>query len=139
MGRILGLDYGSKRTGVAYTDELQISINPLPTQQTAELWEFLKSIIPEKEIVHVIMGYPTHADGTPTSLTKQIESLADKIKSKFEGIEVSFVDESFSSVEARNNLIQMGVKKKVRRNKESIDQASAVVILKSFLDKKYNL
>ena len=139
MKRVLGIDYGGKRTGLCVTDMLQISINPLPTVKTDELWRFLKRCLSEEEVETIVIGYPTHSDGTPTKLTEQIDELINRVKSSFQGIDIVKVDESYTSQQARNNLIQMGVKKKARRQKENIDRGSAVLILKSYLDQKYQL
>jgi putative Holliday junction resolvase len=139
LARILGLDYGKSRTGVAATDILQLSINPLPTQRTENLEEFLENYITNNELESIVIGYPTHADGTPTALTKHIDQLVKKINKKNPDIEIHLIDESFTSVEARNILVKMGVKKKARMKKENIDRSSAVLILKAYLDKKFGI
>ena len=139
MGRILALDYGKKRTGVAVTDVLQLSINPLPTLKTEVLFDFILPYTDENNVESIVIGYPTHADGTPTYLVKDILLFVKKLQKLRQNLEVHFIDESFSSAEARNILIQMGVKKKARMKKENIDRSSAVLILKSYLDKKFAL
>jgi putative Holliday junction resolvase len=139
LARILALDYGQKRTGLAVTDELQISINPLPTLLTVDLFDFVIKYLKNNNVENIVIGYPTHADGTPTKLTEHIEKLSSRLKSVISGIDIQYVDEAYTSREARNNLIKMGVKKKARMKKENIDRGSAVLILKSFLDTKYSL
>jgi len=139
LSRILALDYGTKRTGVAVTDMLQISINPLPTLSTPDLWDFLKEYFKNEEVATLVIGYPTHADGNPTYVAVKIDKFLKKIKKAYPSLEIAKVDEAYTSIEARNNLILMGVKKKKREQKSEIDKASAVLILKSYLNKKYAL
>jgi len=139
LGRILALDYGKKRTGIAVTDMLQISINPLPTIETKLLLDFLFEYLKNNEVDDLVMGYPTHADGKPTYLAQEIDNFANLLKSKFSDLKINFVDEAYTSIDARNIMIQMGVKKKERMKKENIDKGSAILILKSFLYQKYKL
>ena len=139
VGRILGIDYGKKRCGIAVTDPLQISINPLPTLPTDKLFPFIKKYIEEEKVEVLVIGYPSHADGNPTHLVKDIETFLSKVKAKFASINIAREDEYNTSHEARNNMILMGVKKKKRQQKEEIDKVSAVLILKSYLTKKYSI
>ena len=134
LGRILALDYGKKRTGLAVTDILQLSINPLPTVLTVNLKFFLKDYFEAYEVDTLVLGYPTHADGRPTNLSTEIEKFVNFIKRKFPSLQISYVDEAYTSVDARNIMIQMGVKKKDRMKKENIDKGSAILILKSYLE-----
>ena len=124
---------------MAVTDPLQISINPLPTLPTEKLLDFLKEYFSSEDVGTLVIGYPTHADGTPTYLVKDIENLINKVVKIQPDILVVREDESYTSKEARNNMILMGVKKKKRQQKSEIDKASAVLILKSYLNKKYTL
>ena len=124
---------------MAVTDPLQISINPLPTLTTEKLLDFLKEYFSNEDVGTLVIGYPTHADGTPTYLVKDIENLINKVAKIQPEILVVREDESYTSKEARNNMILMGVKKKKRQQKSEIDKASAVLILKSYLNKKYTL
>ena len=139
LGRIIGLDYGKKRTGIAVTDPLQISINPLPTLPTSELMDFLKNYVNQESVSSLVIGYPTHKDGTPTYLVKDIELFITKIEEVFPSLDIIREDEYGTSLEARNNMILMGVKKKKREKKEELDKGSAILILKSYLNKKYML
>ncbi|MEE9371847.1 MAG: Holliday junction resolvase RuvX [Saprospiraceae bacterium] len=139
MGRILGIDYGRKRTGVSVTDELHISINPLPTLATDQLMPFVKKYFDQENVETLVIGYPTHADGNPTYLVKDIEAFLKKISKEFPYLEIVREDEYMTSKDARNNMILMGVKKKKRQQKSEVDKVSAVLILKSFLNKKYRL
>ncbi len=134
MGRVLAIDYGLKRTGLALTGPLQISINPLPTVETKVFAERLKSLISLEDISTVVFGLSTHSDGNLTSVGIKVAKLIESFQSEYTEIEFTTIDESFSSVEAMNLLIEMGVKKSVRRKKEKIDQMSAVVILKKYLN-----
>ena len=135
----MALDYGRKRTGIAVTDMLQISINPLPTIDTKLLFDFLTEYLKCNEVEDLVIGFPTHADGNPTHLALEIEKFTNTLKLKFSTLRINFVDEAYTSKEARNIMIQMGVKKKERMKKENIDKGSAILILKSFLDQKYEI
>ncbi len=128
------MDYGSVRTGLAVTDPLRLSINPLDTISTTLLEDTLLRKLAEGQIDTVVFGYPTHADGTATELVKKIEILKKNIQSKFPSVRFVMIDESYTSKEAMGQLIFMGVKKKQRRNKSTIDQMSAVIILKKYLE-----
>ncbi len=134
MPRILSIDYGSKRCGVAVTDPLQIIVSPLDTIATDNIEEFLFSYFKDEEVSQVVVGWPTHKDGTPTTLTIEIEKLVRKINVKFPEIEVCKTDESNTSVMAMEIMIKSGMKKKKRRVKETIDKVSAVLILQKFLN-----
>ena len=136
MGRILAIDYGAVRTGMARTDVLQISINPLPTIPTTIIKEELEKFLMEGEVSDVVFGYPTHKDGTPTNVAKDIDLLIDKSSLKFPNIQFHRIDESFTSVKAREMMLFLGTRKKKRREKGTVDKVSAVLILKDFLDKR---
>ncbi len=134
MARILAIDYGAKRCGLAVTDMLNISINPLPTISTDLLEIQLSSRFQQGDITTVVMGWPTHADGTPTYLAKDIEKCIERWKKIFSEIHFVLIDESFTSKEAIQVLVNIGVPKKKRHDKSSIDQMSAVLILKKYLE-----
>lgn len=136
MGRILSIDYGRKRTGIAVTDPLQLIANGLDTVATADLRQWLVKYLTEEVVTHVVLGYPCHADGNPTALVPDIEKLAAGIQKQFPAITVSYEDESYTSQDAKNILINSGVRKKKRRDKGLIDKISAVLILQNYLESK---
>lgn len=135
MGRILAIDYGKKRTGIAVTDVLKLSINGLPTLLTVDLLEFLKKYLKEEEVQTIVVGWPTHTDGNPTYLTKDIEVLETQIKNLAPAIELRRVDESYTSMEASKLILEHRVKKSKRRDKALTDKVSAMIILKRYLNR----
>ncbi|MFT4568860.1 MAG: putative Holliday junction resolvase [Saprospiraceae bacterium] len=135
MGRILAIDYGGKRCGMAWTDVLQISNNPLETVKTEAFEEILKEFIDGGEVSDVVFGLPAHADGNLTKIGERIIKIIERFRIKYLEIQFHTIDESFTSVRAVQHMLDMGVKKKKRRQKESVDQMSAVLILRDFLNK----
>jgi putative holliday junction resolvase len=133
MARILALDYGAKRTGIAVTDELQIIASGLATVETPKLLDFLKEYCSKNKVESLVLGYPTRLDGTDTHNTKPVEELAEKLKSAFPELAIHFEDERFTSKIAKDSMLQMGMKKKDRQRKELVDEISAVLILQAFM------
>lgn len=133
MARILCLDYGLKRCGLAATDPFQIIVNALTTVETQGLKGFLEAYFTEENVEKIVIGKPLHRDGTPTHIMKDIELLVNWLKQKFPGLHVDFQDESFTSVEAREVIMQSGVSRKKRQDKAMIDRVSAVLILQKYL------
>jgi len=133
MGRILAIDFGKKRTGIAVTDELQLSINGLPTLGTDMLIDFLKTYVNQEPVETILIGWPTHTDGSTTYLKEDLEKLEKKLKEIDDSIELVRVDESYSSVEAKSIILAQGIKKKKRRDKALTDKVSAMVILQRYL------
>ena len=136
MGRVLSIDYGMKRTGMALTDVLQISINPLPTVDTLVFEDTLMSLIADNTIETVVFGLSAHADGTLTYIGETVEKLLKKYRIKYPNVEFKTIDESYTSVQAKKLMLELGVKKSARRKKGKVDQMSAVIILKDFLNSK---
>lgn len=135
MGRILAIDYGNKRTGIAVTDVLKLSINGLPTVLTTDLLDFLNNYVNDENVETIVIGWPTHTDGNPTYLTKDIEVLESQIRKLDSTIELNRVDESYSSMEATKLILDHGVKKSKRRDKALTDKVSAMIILKRYLNR----
>ena len=133
MGRILALDYGSKRTGIAITDELQLIASGLTTVPTAELMDFLKQYIESENVVLVLVGEPKQKDGTHSDIEEEIKKFLKKFYSVFSDIEVKRVDERYTSKLAFQTMIDSGIKKKKRQNKALIDEISATIILQEYL------
>lgn len=132
MARIMCIDYGRKRCGVAVTDPLQIIATSLDTLPTTEIFDFVMKYASEEEVEKIILGYPTHSDGTETSLMNDIQAFCNRISKKVE-IPIDFQDESFTSAEAKEAIFLSGTKKKQRRNKALLDKVSAVIILQRYL------
>ena len=134
MGRILGIDYGKKRCGVAITDILKISINPLKVVAPELLLDFVKSYIDKEAVEKLVIGWPRHKDGVETYLTEDIRKFLSNFAKMFPEMEIIKVDEAFSSREAKELIWQSGAKKKKRREKSLVDQMSAVLLIKRYLD-----
>ncbi len=135
MGRIIGIDYGGKRCGMAWTDPLQISTNPLDTVSTDVLEDKIHQLIGMDHVSDIVIGLPTHADGKLTAIGKKVKELSASLKTRYLNIQIHHIDEAFTSKRASQLMVSLGTKKKKRRQKESIDQMSAVIILKDFLDR----
>jgi putative Holliday junction resolvase len=133
MARILGIDYGSKRTGISATDPDQIIVTPLKTINTNSLLSFFKHYMAEEVVEKVVFGYPTHKDGTPTYVVDEINEFKLKLSKLYPDLEFDFQDENFTSVEALDILLQSGLTKKQRRDKSRLDKISAVLILQRYL------
>ncbi len=133
MARILGLDYGVKRTGISVTDPLQIIVNPLEVVETKNLLDFLMSYFEKEDVEKIVIGEPRHRDGTEVYFEKDIKILIKKIKKKYTDIQIVRQDESFTSSEAKDLLLQMNMKKKKRQDKSMLDKVSAVLILQRYL------
>lgn len=133
MKRILSIDYGKKRTGLAVTDPLQIAVHPLATVPTPELFDYLKAYLDKEEVERIVLGIPYHPDGNPMPIAKNIQELASRIRKAFKGVEVDFQDESGTSGRAMEVLIEAGVPRMKRREKGRLDRISAVLILQTYL------
>lgn len=136
MGRILAIDYGTKRTGIAVTDELQLIASGLTTVDTRELMPFLKKYFSDEEVVLVLLGEPTQKDGTPSDVEVPIQKFLKKFQNNFPQMEVKRVDERYTSKMAFQTMIDSGLKKKQRRNKALLDEISATIILQQYLYNK---
>lgn len=136
MARILGIDYGAKRVGVAATDLLQMIASPLTTIAESEIFKFLKSYLRDEDVEAIVVGYPTRWDGTDTHSTPLIRQFIQKLKDEFPSIEVYLEDEAHTSQKAMQAMVEGGMKKKDRRKKENLDKISASIILQSFLENR---
>ena len=136
MARILAIDYGKKRTGIAITDELQLIASGLTTIDTATIFSFLKDYVEKENVALILVGEPKQMDNTPSESEVLIKPFIEKLKKQFSNIEIKRVDERFTSKMAFQTMIDSGLKKKQRQNKALIDEISATIILQSYL---YNL
>ena len=133
MARILGIDYGAKRTGLAVTDPLQIIVTGLETVETVKLNEFISDYFKEEEVEKVVIGIPTHRDGSYTILKTDIEKFASFISKTYPEKIIDYQDEAFTSAAAKEIIFQSGIKKSKRRDKKLVDKVSAVLILQKYL------
>lgn len=133
MARIMALDYGGRRTGIAVTDPLQIIASPLTTVNTNELEKFLSGYFENEEVETLVVGQPTRYDGSFSDIESEILKFIERFQQKHPTVRVERINEMFTSKEAMQALIQSGVKKKQRRDKKLLDSTSASIILQDFL------
>jgi putative Holliday junction resolvase len=133
MARILAIDYGKNRTGIAVTDELQIIASGLTTVPTDELLQFLESYLAKEKVELFLVGEPKQMDSSASESEILIKPFIEKLKNKFPTIAIERVDERFTSKMAFQTMIDSGLKKKQRQNKALIDEISATIILQSYL------
>lgn len=136
MGRLLAIDYGTKRTGIAITDELQLIASGLTTVNTKELLQFLKKYFTSENVDVVLIGEPRQRDGTQSLIEVEIKKFVIILSEAFPKLKIVRVDERFTSKIALQTMIDSGLKKKQRQNKELIDEISATIILQDYLYKK---
>lgn len=136
MGRILAIDYGRKRTGIAVTDTLQIIANGLTTVPTAQLMAFLADYIAKEAIDRVVIGLPKQMNNELSDNMANITPFVNRFKKLFPNIPVEYIDERFTSVLAHRAMIDGGLKKKDRQNKALVDEISATIILQSYMENK---
>ena len=136
MGRILAIDYGAKRTGIAVTDPLVIIASALTTVATHTLMDFLKAYFSNEEVSEVVVGMPKNTDGTETNATPLVQAMVNRFRKLFPDMKLILHDERFTSKMALDSMIASGVKKKDRRIKGNIDKVSATIILQSYMESR---
>jgi putative holliday junction resolvase len=134
-GRILAIDYGTKRTGIAVTDELQLIASGLTTVDTNDLVDFLEKYMSSQEVGMLVVGDPQKHDGTFSETGRKILAFVKKLKKKFPGLKIELEDESFTSSIAKDAMLRGGLPKMKRRNKKLVDKISAVLILQSYMER----
>ncbi|NLJ42885.1 MAG: Holliday junction resolvase RuvX [Bacteroidales bacterium] len=136
MGRIMGIDFGTKRIGIAVTDPLKIFASPLTTVKTGEFDAFISEFLKKESIDEFVIGYPVTMNNKPSESVKHIDPFIKKFEKLFPGIPVHKADERFTSGMALQTMIDGGVKKKDRQDKTLVDKISAAIILQSYLDRR---
>ena len=140
MARILSIDYGKKRTGLAVTDSLQIIANGLATVSTSSLIDYLKDYIAKEPVERIVIGRPTQPDGRPSENLARVEQFVNRWRKLVPNIPIEYYDERFTSVIAHQVGIDSGVKKKVRKeNKGLIDEISATIILQDYMQYRHSM
>lgn len=134
MGRILAIDYGQKRVGLAVTDELKLIANGLDTVHVKDIWNYLQNYFSKENVEIVVIGEPKDMSGAPSDSTRVIEPFVVAFKRKFPNIKIHRFDERFTSKIAMDAMIAGGLSKKKRRNKALVDTISATLILQSFME-----
>ena len=136
MAKAVGVDYGSKRVGIAISDSSQIIATALCTVENKIIFSFLKDLTEKEDIDTIVIGESKNLDNTETDSSKQIYQFIEKIKNKFPKVLIKTIDERFTSKIAFQSIIDSGIKKKKRHNKSLIDEVSATIILQDYLSYK---
>ncbi|MBQ1279917.1 MAG: Holliday junction resolvase RuvX [Bacteroidales bacterium] len=136
MNRIIGIDYGLKRTGIAVTDPLGIFASPVETVPSAKIIDYLKNYTAKEQIGLFVVGYPMNMNNTPSEAARYVDTFLKQLKKNFPQIPIELEDERFTSVLAHRSMIDGGMKKMARRDKSVVDKISAGIILQSYLDRK---
>ena len=134
MGRILAIDYGNKRVGLAVTDPLKIVANALDTVSAHDVLNYLAAYTAREQVEKFVVGLPKQMNGLNSESMQYIEPFVKKLKEKFPNIEVQFVDERFTSVLAHRTMLEGGLKKKDRQDKALVDRISATIILQTYME-----
>lgn len=133
MARILSIDYGKKRTGLAVTDPLQIIANGLATVSTSTLFDWLKDYTEREEVERIVIGEPRQANGQPSENLARVQQFVNRWRKAVPQIPIEYFDERFTSVLAHQAMLDGGLKKKDRQNKALVDEISATIILEDYL------
>ncbi len=136
MGRILSIDYGKKRTGIAVSDQLQIIANGLTTVETSKIFDFLSEYLQKEDVSCIVVGLPKQMNNEPSENMKRVEPFVNRLKKLYPQIPVEYWDERFSSKMAEQTMRDAGLKKKDRQNKELVDEISAAIILQGYMESR---
>ncbi|MCQ2168369.1 MAG: Holliday junction resolvase RuvX [Bacteroidales bacterium] len=136
MNRIVGIDYGRARVGVAVSDPLGIFASPVDTVVSANIIDYLQKYSRTETVEKFVVGYPLNLDGSHAEAAADVDVFLKRLQKAFPGIPVALEDERFTSVLAHRAMIEGGMKKSDRKNKKSVDKISAAIILQGYLDKK---
>ena len=136
MARILSIDYGKKRTGIAVTDPLQIIAGGLATVATCDLMTYLQSYVARESVERIVVGEPKQLNGEPSENQPRVKQFVAKLRKTLPDIPLEFYDERFTSVLAHKTIIDSGISKKARQNKALVDEISATIILQDYLRMK---
>jgi len=134
MGKALGIDFGSKRTGIAITDAMQIIAGGLTTVLTHLLDDFIADLVQKENIESFVVGDPKNLDGSNTDSTGHVNGFVKRLQKTYPTIPVYQIDERFTSKIAKQSILASGIKKKGRQNKALVDEVSAIIILQNYLD-----
>ncbi|MCB9081575.1 MAG: Holliday junction resolvase RuvX [Lewinellaceae bacterium] len=134
MARILAIDYGTKRTGLAVTDPLQLIANGLDTIPTEQLFPFLEKYLLQEEVATIVVGDPKYPDGNPAQIAHLVVGMVRKLERMYPSIPIVMQDERFTSEDAKAIIRQSGVSQKKRRDKSLVDKVAAILILQDYLE-----
>ena len=133
MARILSIDYGKKRTGLAVTDPLQIIASGLATVSTSELFDYLKQYVAKEQVERIVIGEPKQPNGQPSENLQRVQQFVNRWRKTMPDIPIEYYDERFTSVLAHQAMIDGGLKKKARQDKALVDEISATIILQDYM------
>ena len=133
MARILSIDYGKKRTGIAVTDPLQLIAGGLATVSTSELFDYLKHYVASEEVERIVIGEPRQPNGQPSENLARVQQFVNRWRKAVPAIPIEYFDERFTSVLAHQAMIDGGLKKKARQDKALVDEISATIILQDYM------
>ena len=136
MARILSIDYGKKRTGLAVTDPLQIIAGGLATVATSELFDYLQAYIAREQVEMIVIGEPRQPNGEPSENLARVQQFVNRWRKAVPEVPIQYYDERFTSVLAHQAMLDGGLKKKARQNKGLVDEISATIILEDFMRSK---
>ena len=136
MARILSIDYGKKRTGIAVTDPLQIIAGGLATVSTSELFDWLKAYLAKEQVERIVIGEPRQPNGQPSENLQRVQQFVNRWRKAVPDVPIDYFDERFTSVLAHQAMIDGGLKKKARQDKGLVDEISATIILADYLRSK---
>lgn len=134
MARLLAIDYGKKRTGIAVSDEMQIIAGGLTTVATVDLVDFILDYVKREPVERIVVGLPKQMNNEPSENMRRVEPFVNRLRKLLPDIPVDYHDERFTSVLAQRTIIEAGIKKMARRNKELVDEVSATIILQSYME-----
>ncbi|MBP3566494.1 MAG: Holliday junction resolvase RuvX [Paraprevotella sp.] len=134
MGRVLSIDYGKKRTGIAVTDPLKIIANGLTTVETSTLMDFLNDYLKKESVERIVVGWPRQANGEDSENMKRIRPFVQRISKLWPNVPVELFDERYTSVLAHQTILASGIGKKARQNKALVDEISATIILQGWME-----
>ena len=137
MGRILAIDYGTRRTGLAVSDPLQIIAGGLTTVDTRELEKFIAEYVAANDVETIVVGKPMQMNGTPSETYRFVEPLVARLRRAYPTIMVELYDERFTSVMAHRTMLESGIGKMARRDRALVDKISATIILQSYMDSRH--
>lgn len=133
MARIMSIDYGKKRTGIAVTDPLQMIANGLTTVETVNLFQFIGDYLSREAVDSIVVGYPRQSDGSDSENMKRIIPFVNRLRKLYPTINVELFDERFTSILAHRAILESGINRKARQNRELVDKISATIILQDYL------
>ena len=138
MARLLAMDYGKKRTGLAVSDEMQIIAGGLTTVPTTGLLDYILDYVKREPVERIVVGLPKQMNNEPSENMRRVEPFVNRLRKLLPDIPVDYHDERFTSVLAQRTIIEAGIKKMARRNKELVDEVSATIILQSYMESRRN-